>query len=208
MQEALLLLAGWLLGLGSHLVLSLWDARRRSRAARQSLSSDLMVLKALGCVVARKYAEKSSTSNREFHKWFLSHTKDIPIDQLDPEVRINLKNTLHDAETDFVSLQAYSAKIPDVVAKALAFPSIEQHGSDVHHLRSDIRRGLWRLRAQVDLYNQAIAQQNRYFYMTFDSSIVGANRKSLEWNLNDSYKNLTLYGRDHRRIGRSPDSAA
>ena len=74
--------------------------------------------------------------------------------------------------------------------KEYSIPFLEAMAGEISICPLDFQRRVWRIKGQLDLFNQQVLSLRALFAKTFDPSITGNNREAVISNLNEGYEQL------------------
>lgn len=205
-NNALILLFGWFLGLVSS---EINDWRKRIREAedfRRGIENELDEAKIRLVMLAYKMAGRSKTINNEFLSWIRPHMENYhgnyPTDSISEllgalaELSDQQLQTLYDQKNE----QGRSMSV-----KVFSLPYLDSRISILSSLKNSVQKRIIEIRAQVGILNELIDEARFYHDKTFDSNLSPENHSIVQVNIEQCYN---FIGNQARRLVDDIDDAS
>lgn len=183
---------GWVLGLLSSNIVEWQKHRRRQKKLTASINAEMRELKHRMAWVAMTIRMNRGTVDANFLDW------------LEPIIR-NYEGPERTAELDELvsNLQAVRAALLEhpnvaqprrenigVALKEFTAPLLAAHMSEISESPVAFQSATLKVKAHLDLFNQAVAYMDKQERRTFDLSIIGNNREAVMANIEQGYTDL------------------
>lgn len=191
MRELLYLLLGWLLGLLSPGIAERVRRKRRERDLVVAIVGELTELQYTLATAAYRLRAKVGQATNEF------------LDRLLPVFR---SYSGPDANPKFVELVTQSRELDErlrqrahllidgqdrgLALKRYEVPFLLSQANELSICSLDFQRRIFRVKGQLDLFNQHVLFVHGQFEKTFDASVMSTSSSEIERNLTEGYTRL------------------
>jgi len=191
MHELIYLILGWLLGLLGPGITERIRRRYRQRDVVASIVNEMVELEYTLAAVSWKMRLKREDLTDDYLAWL----QPIVDGYSGPEKSPGLADALRTIRKGTDTERRQAAKLLQDNTRGLSLkryqvPFISAQAAEVSLCPLDFQRRVYRVMARLDLFNQEGTFLQGQFDRTFDVSIVGANRESVERDLKEGYANL------------------
>lgn len=183
------LIIGWVLGVFSPLVVDGVQKRIRARRFERTFRAELAELQIKMAMVAQTLYSHLCIFDRSFLVWLTDIVDRHEGPERLPQMVDSLKNLL--TRPDQEILAVYKAKRTESKCRQLSTYSLPFFSAQVQLLSEcpiDFQKRVIQIQTQLDQYNSDAEKVDELIKMSFDTSIVGENRKAIEGNLEDAYQ--------------------
>jgi len=189
MDKTVYVFLGWLLGIAAITIEDYIRRRIRSAQIGKSVDLELQELRFLMAAIALNMRMRQGRVTREFLTWFQPIAQGH--DGLDPRVSEFLPK-IREMPEDELNKVLLSFRRPNagVQLNEHSLPFLASLAGDVAVLPAELQRDLWRVKLQLDLFNQQTCFLRGQFDKTFDESLSEANRRSVQTNLDEGYTRI------------------
>jgi hypothetical protein len=188
MHELIYLLLGWLLGLLGPAIVERIRRKHRRRDLISSVVGELTELQFTLAFVAFQLRSKLATVTDEFLDWLMPIVdsydgpgKNSRLAGMLVEVRAHSEAERRQID---ILLQGEGRGL---TLKKYEVPFLEGQAAELSICPLDFQRRVFRVKGQLNQFNQQVSYLQGQFEKTFDPSIVGANRENVERNLVEGY---------------------
>ncbi len=194
MQQVLLIVCGWLLGLLSPAIVEQIRKNYRRAELTAAILVELHELQYKVALVAYRLNCHNQTLTDEFLNWIerivINYKGPNPKDGM-LEMIAGLQKAEQDQRARVLAFLRKPGKGVGMVQYSLSF--IDAHLGEIALYPIPFQMGIVHIREQLNMYNQRIVIQQRYLEKTFDSSLSDDNRAAIVDDLESGY--LDLAGR-------------
>lgn len=198
MKEALLILAGWLLGILSPFVTEkIRDSQKRVELLR-TIRAELDELQHRLVIFTYKLAQHLGTRDRKLLQWVLENLKKYR-GILPTEITIDAMEKLSKGTDEQLEALASHMKAPKKMSlglKTFEIPYIDAHLGEINLLTLEQQRRIFEIRTRLHLINQEIHNANYFFRKTFSSNVSEDNARILSANIDTSYTMIGIQSRE------------
>jgi len=188
MKEMLYVLLGFLLSITSIIVTDLIRNQIKAKKVWCSLVSELRELRFMMASIAFNMKSHQGAMTKGFMDWFQ------PIVKEQAEAGTNIPEFPEElqkiSEEGWEQLSDYLKRSTCVTVNEASLPFLDSLAAEVALLPVRKQRDLWRVKFQLDLYNQQIPFLHSQFEKTFDESLSDVNRERIQTNLKQGYGRL------------------
>ena len=185
---------GWLLGLMTNPVVSALKKKKQRKEVLNTLKIELATLQYRLAVMAYSLAEYLRKIDKDFLDWLFPTIESYETKYNDEKEGLtnHIKNLLALSEIDLIAHYKAFDRMVNFPgrAKMLRKYSVPFMDNVIHQLsilKSEILLQMVEIRAQIELYHDHIDNWRHFFDLTFDPSISGDNRQSVENNLDKCF---------------------
>ncbi len=188
MHELIYLLLGWFLGLLSPGIAERIRRKHRQQDLVSSVVNEFGELQYIMVFVAFRMRSKVATVTDEFLDWILPIVSSYSGPGKSPTLAATLAKV-----REYTQDQRCQADIlmrdesRGFALKRYEVPFLVAQANELSICSLDFQRSIFRVKAQLDLFNQQSLFLQGQYEKTFDASIVGANRDAVERNLIEGY---------------------
>lgn len=191
MENLLPLMLGWLLGLLSPGIAERIRRRHRQRDIIRSVLGELSELQYTLALVASKLRSHLAQETDDFLDWLIPIAEAYDGPAKRPALAGNLRKLR--AFPEGARRDAALATPDDGVGVGLPqyhLPFVESQSSEIAVCPIEFQRRVFRIKSQLDIFNQRIDYVRSQYEKTFDATIVDASREAVESNLTRGYEDL------------------
>lgn len=178
---------GWLLGMLSPVIVSRIYRFYKKSDLHSGISKEINHIKERLILTLDSISHKTGSYDRELIKWLLKNYEktESPIPTILELYRVQL-------ESDDETLQAmiYHQAKPHGIGLSLQKFSllfVGMHLSEISLFSPDLQVEIFELKNRIEILNSEIALSEKYFFMTFDSTISAENQKLVKIDLVNKY---------------------
>jgi len=192
MNEVLLILLGWLFGLLSPAIAERIRRKHRQADLVASVVTELSELQYTLIAALFKLRSRLATVSDEFVDLVLPIVSSYQGPAKIPDLADNLVEIRKFPE-DQRRQADLARRDPNagIALKQYDLPFLASQGADISICALDFQRRVYRIKGQLDLFNQQVTFLQKQYERTFDTGITIENRRNLDRNLEDGYARLS-----------------
>jgi len=189
MKEIALIIFGWLLGLVSPIILEGFKDRRRLKSFSSSLKVELEDLQYRMAISSFYLVQKHGRLTSEIADWLKPILDRYSGDEKSDGIRawVEKISALEDHELSEITKQARADENKGSVLVTFQASFLESHLAEISNLPISYQRKIHEFRNQLAILNQHVLRANKYFDMTFSSSLSEENEAIVRAELGKQY---------------------
>ncbi|MGK0372911.1 MAG: hypothetical protein ACJAW1_003179 [Glaciecola sp.] len=178
---------GWLLGMLSPVIASRIYRYYKRNDLHIGISKEINHVKERLIITLDVISHKTGSYDRELVKWLLAHYEKVEFKN--PTI-LELYQTQLDASDEELAALIFRQAIPaDAGLSLQKFPLLftSMHLTDISLFSPELQAEIFELKSRIDMLNSEISISEKYFFMTFDSTISVENKAIIKADLTNKY---------------------
>jgi hypothetical protein len=192
-MELLYLILGWLFGLLSQPIINRINKSYTKRELLEGIKTEIKECQFRVVLVAYTLGDRFGKCDKELLKWCLPYLQNYhgaePTENHIKAIK-SLLNCKDEELENALTLTRSMDKGKGVSLKKFHLPFLDSKMNEISFFSIELQNIIYEIRSRLQIINEEIGAAERYFYMTFDSSISDKNYIIIEKNLIQKYINL------------------
>ncbi len=135
-------------------------------------------------------SHQTGSYDRDLVKWLLAHYEKVEIKN--PTVLELYRMQLKASDDELQAMIFHQAKPDNTGLSLQKFPLlfISMHLTDISLFSTELQAEIFELKSRIEMLNSEITLSEKYFFMTFDSSVSSENLQIVKANLTNKYQQV------------------
>jgi hypothetical protein len=178
---------GWLLGMLSPVIVSRIYRYYKRNDLHVGISKEINHVKERLILTLDSISHRTGSYDRELVKWLLEHYEKVEVKN--PTILKLYRMQLKASDEELAAMIFHQAKPDDTGLSLQKFPLlfISMHLSDISLFSPELQAEIFELKSRVEMLNSEISLSEKYFFMTFDSTISPENQPIIKADLTNKY---------------------
>ena len=181
---------GWLLGMLSPVIVSRIYRYYKKSDLHSGISKEINHIKERLILTLDSISHKTGSYDRDLIKWLLGSYEKVEVPN--PVILNSYRMQLESSDRELQAMINHQAK-PDGTGLSLQKFSllfVGMHLSDISLFSPNLQVEIFELKNRIEILNSEINLSEKYFFMTFDSSISTENQGIIEVDLINKYRHI------------------
>jgi hypothetical protein len=135
-------------------------------------------------------SHRTGSYDRDLIKWLLEHYEKVEVK--DPKLLEFYRMQLKASDEELEALIFHQAKSDHMGLTLQKYPLlfISMHLTDISLFSPELQAEIFELKSRIEMLNSEISLSEKYFFMTFDSTISLENQPLIKADLTNKYRHV------------------
>jgi hypothetical protein len=192
-RDLFLVVLGWVLGIGSPLIVENIKSQFEKRSLRNGINTELRELQLRLAMTAYLIVSKQGIYDRDLLNWMADIcSRYASEDTLRISETLKSLLVLNDQQLQSLAEAKRAARPSGLNLKSSSLPFLDSNIAELGMFDTGLRQKLIEVRAQLGPLNEEIELARFYFEKTFDSTLTPENYNIINDNIRSSYDNVDV----------------
>lgn len=189
-MDILSIFLGWLLGMLSPVIVSRIYRYYKRNDLHVGISKEINHVKERLIVTLDVISHRTGSYDRDLIKWLLEHYEKVEVK--DPKLLEFYRMQLKASDEELEALIFHQAKSDHMGLTLQKYPLlfISMHLTDISLFSPELQAEIFELKSRIEMLNSEISLSEKYFFMTFDSTISLENQPLIKADLTNKYRHV------------------
>ncbi|WP_321370059.1 hypothetical protein [uncultured Desulfuromusa sp.] len=181
---------GWFLGMLSPVIVNRIYRHYKKNDLHVGVSKEINHVKERLILTLDIISHQTGSYDRDLVKWLLAHYEKVEIKN--PTVLELYRMQLKASDDELQAMIFHQAKPDNTGLSLQKFPLlfISMHLTDISLFSTELQAEIFELKSRIEMLNSEITLSEKYFFMTFDSSVSSENLQIVKANLTNKYQQV------------------